>query len=58
MQASKFIDNIEQWKIKKILNNIKSKRKIWYKMKWLDWNYIYDQWLSKKELKNIQKLKQ
>ena len=28
MQVSKLIDDIEQWKIKKIMNKIKSKKKI------------------------------
>ena len=58
MQASKLINNIEQWKIKKIINKTKNKKKIWYKMEWLDWNHIYHQWLSKEELKYVQKLKQ
>ena len=58
IQVSKFINDIEQWEIKKIMNRIRSKKKIWYKVKWLDWNYIYNQWLSEKELKYVQKLKQ
>ena len=57
MQISKFINDVEQWKIKKITNKIKSKKKIWYKIKWLDWNYIHNQWLLEKELKYVQKLK-
>ena len=40
------------------MNRTKNKKKIWYKMKWLDWDHIYDQWLSKEELKYAQKLKQ
>ena len=58
MQVSKLIDDTEQWKVKEIMNKIKSKKEIWYKMKWLSWNHVYDQWLSKKELKHVQKLKQ
>ena len=58
MQVSKFIDDTKQWKIKEIMNKIKSKKKIWYKMKWLSWDYIYDQWLSKEKLKHASKLKQ
>ena len=27
-------------------------------MKWLGWNYIYNQWFLKEELKHVQKLKQ
>ena len=44
--------------MKEIINKIKSKKEIWYKMKWLNWNYIYDQWLSEEELKHVSKLKQ
>ena len=58
MQASKLINDIEQWEIKKIMNRTKSKKKIWYKVKWLDWDHIYDQWLSEEELEHVQKLKQ
>ena len=58
MRFSKFINNIEQWEIKRIMSRTKSKKKIWYKMKWLNWNYFYDQWLSKEELEYVQKLKQ
>ena len=58
MQVSKLINDIEQWEIKKIMNRTRSKKKIWYKVKWLDWSHIYDQWLSEKELKYAQKLKQ
>ena len=57
MQASKLIDDTKQWKMKEIMNRIRSKKKIWYKIKWLSWNHIYDQWLSKKELKHASKLK-
>ena len=39
------------------MNRNKNKKEIWYKMKWLDWDYIYDQWLLKEELKYVQKLK-
>ena len=52
MQASKLINDIEQWEIKKIMNRTKSKKKIWYKIKWLDWDHIYDQWLPEEELKH------
>ena len=58
MQISKLINDIDQWKIKKIMNKIKSKKEIWYKMKRSIWNHIYDQLLSEKELKYVQKLKQ
>ena len=53
MQVSKLIDDTKQWKVKEIMNKIKSKKEIWYKMKWLNWNHIYDQWLSEKELKHV-----
>ena len=49
MQTSNFIDNDEQWEINKILNKIESKKNVWYKMKWLNWRFEYNQWLSKKE---------
>ena len=58
MQVSKLIDDTKQWKMKEIMNKIRSKKEIWYKMKWLNWNHIYDQWLSEKELKHALKLKQ
>ena len=58
MQVSKLINDTKQWKIKEIMNKIKSKKEIWYKIKWLNWNHIYDQWLLKEELKHALKLKQ
>ena len=58
MQISKLINDTKQWKMKEIMNKIKSKKKIWYKMKWLSWNHIYDQWLSEEKLKHVLKLKQ
>ena len=58
MQASKLIDDTKQWKVKEIMNKIKNKKKVWYKMKWLSWSHIYDQWLSEEKLKHASKLKQ
>ena len=58
MQVLKFIDDTKQWEMKEIMNRIRNKKKIWYKMKWLSWNHIYDQWLSEEELKHASKLKQ
>ena len=58
MQTLKFIDDTKQWKMKEIMNRIRSKKEIWYKIKWLSWNHIYDQWLSKEKLKHVLKLKQ
>ena len=58
MQALKLIDDTKQWKMKEIINKIKSKKEIWYKVKWLNWDHIYDQWLSKEKLKHVSKLKQ
>ena len=40
------------------MNRIRSKKQIWYKMKWLSWDHIYDQWLSEEKLKHTLKLKQ
>ena len=54
----KLINDTEQWKIKEIINKIKSKKEVWYKIEWLNWDYIYDQWLSKEELKHVLMLKQ
>ena len=56
IQTSKLINDIEQWKIKKIMNKIKNRKKIWYKVKWLGWNHIYDQWLSEKRVKTCSKV--
>ena len=39
MQVSKLIDDTKQWKVKEIMNKIKSKKEIWYKMKWLSWDF-------------------
>ena len=58
MQILKLIDDTKQWKMKEIINKIKSKKEIWYKIKWLNWNHIYDQWLSEEKLKYVSKLKQ
>ena len=49
----KLINDTKQWKVKEIMNKIKNKKELWYKMKWLNWDHIYDQWLSEKKLKYV-----
>ena len=45
MQTSNFIDDEKQWKIEEIVDKIEDRKSIWYKMKWLDWDLEYNQWL-------------
>ena len=58
MQVLKFIDDMKQWKMKEIMNRIRNKKEVWYKVKWLSWDHIYNQWLSEEKLKHVLKLKQ
>ena len=50
MQISNLIDDEEQWKIEEIVDKIEDKKSIWYKMKWLNWNLEYNQWLLENDL--------
>ena len=56
LQTSKLIDDEKQWEIKKILNRTKSKKDVWYKIKWFDWDSKYNQWLSKKKFERASNL--
>ena len=44
-----FIDDEKQWKIEKIFDKKDNKKRIWYKIKWTNWNSKYNQWFLKKE---------
>ena len=56
MQISKLINDKKQWKIEKFFDKIDDRKNIWYKIKWFNWNFEYNQWLHKKEFKNVSKL--
>ena len=56
MQISELIDDEEQWKIEEILDRIDDRKSIWYKIKWLNWDFEYNQWLHENEFKNVSEL--
>ena len=57
MQVFELINDEKQWKIKEIFDKTKNKNIYYYKMKWINWNDFYNQWLSKKNLNNVVELK-
>ena len=57
MQILKFINDKKMWKIKKIMNRTKNRNHLWYKIKWINWNEKYNQWISKNEFDNVFTLK-
>ena len=42
MQTFDLINDKKQWKIKKILDKTNDKKNIWYKIKWLNWENVYN----------------
>ena len=38
---------------KKKKNRTKNKNHLWYKIKWINWNKKYNQWISKNKFDNV-----
>ena len=56
LQSSELIDDEEEYKIEKILDKWKHKKKIWYKIKWKSWSEEYNQWVQKWDMTEVQNM--
>ena len=52
------IDNQLKWKIKKILKKKFFEKKIFYKIRWIEYFDEYIEWIFEKWIKNVKKLQQ
>ena len=53
MQVSELIDDNEFWEIEEIINKVKNKKNVWYKIKWTEWGEEYNQWLFDIEFDDV-----
>ena len=58
MQAPELIDDDELWEVEEIVDKVKNREGVWYKVKWTGWGEEYNQWLPDEELKGASKLTQ
>ena len=58
MQAPELIDDDKMWEVEEIVDKVRDKQGVWYKVKWTGWGEEYNQWLPDEELKNAQELTQ
>ena len=57
MQPPELIDDEEQWEVEEIVDKVKNKEGVWYKVKWTGWGDIYNQWVPEAELDTAPALK-
>ena len=57
MQPPELIDDEEQWEIEEIVDRVRKRNGVWYKVKWTGWDDAYNQWLPEDELEKAQELK-
>ena len=57
MQPPKLIDDEEQWEVEEIVDKVRNKEGVWYKVKWTGWGDIYNQWVPEAELDTAPVLK-
>ena len=57
MQPPELIDDEEQWEVEEIVDKVKNKEGVWYKVKWTGWGDIYNQWVPEAELDTAPTLK-
>lgn len=50
MQAPELIDDEEFWEVEEIVDKVKNKKGVWFKVKWTGWGEEYNQWLPDHEL--------
>ena len=58
MQAPELIDDEEIWEVEEVLDKVKNKQGVWYKIKWVGWGHEYDQYLPSEELDTAAELRQ
>ena len=58
MQAPELIDDDEMWEVEEIVDKVKKREGVWYKVKWTGWGEEYNQWLPGEELKRANELTQ
>lgn len=56
MQAPELIDDDELWEVEEIVDRVKNKQGVWYKVKWTGWGIEYNQWLPDEELDDAREL--
>ena len=56
MQAPELIDDEELWEVEEIVDKVKNKQGVWFKVKWTGWGEVYNQWLPDKELDGAREL--
>ncbi|KAL2039802.1 hypothetical protein N7G274_007661 [Stereocaulon virgatum] len=57
MQPPELIDDEEQWEVEEIVDKVKNKEGVWYKVKWTGWGDIYNEWVPEEELDKAPALK-
>ena len=50
MQAPELIDDEEMWEVEEIIDKVKNKEGVWYKVKWTGWGEEYNQWVSNEDI--------
>ena len=56
MQAPELIDDEEQWEVEEVVDKVKNKEGVLYKVKWTGWGEEYNQWLPENELDGAQEV--
>ncbi len=56
MQAPELIDDDELWEVEEVIDKVKNKEGVWYKVKWTGWGEEYNQWLPDSELDGANEL--
>lgn len=50
MQAPELIDDDEMWEVEEIIDKVKNKEGVWYKVKWTGWGEEYNQWVPDEDI--------
>lgn len=53
---SELAENVEKYEIEEILNCWRCKEKLWYKIRWKNYSSEYDEWISKHDMTDAEKL--
>lgn len=56
MQPPELIDDEEQWEVEEIIDKVKNREGVWYKVKWTGWGEEYNQWVPEKDLDKAHEL--
>ena len=56
LSLPELMNETEEYEVKKILDKQQRKDELWYKIRWKSYSLKYDQWIQKKNMKNVQEL--